>query len=722
MAKQFFVSSLSLLAAAAAAQSSTDPAPAAQQVTVTGSILTTPLSVGGFGDAPLSRTPMAASLITPAQLADAGARQLRDLTRLDAAVSDAYNAEGYWSQLSVRGFTLDNRFNYRRDGLPINAEYAVPLQNKARVELLKGTSGIQAGTSAPGGLANLEVKRPDRRVRSASLGWRERGSVAAAVDVAERFGTDQAFGARVNAAAERLDPPLRHARGEAHLLAVAADARFGASSTLEAEFETSRQSQPSQPGFSLLGSALPDARSVDPRINLNNQPWSLPVVFQANTASLRFTQGLGSDWRFVAHGMTQRLKTDDRVAFPFGCSAEGNFDRYCSDGTFDFYDFRSDGERRRSDALDLHLEGTARTGPLTHRASAGVLFTRFESRFGAQVYSPALDAAGNPTVGTVDGRAVTFPNPPFADDGTNRDERSSEAYVRDAITLSERWSLWAGLRHTRLHRESVRTGIVDPTDLRPTDYRQSFTTPWLALAWQATPQTLAYASWGRGIESDVAPNRARYTNAGQPLPALKSRQFELGLKHDGEAFDASAALFDIERPLAASLGTCDGTPASCTYTFDGTARHRGAETLLSWRAGAWQLHASAMWLDAERRGATANPTLNGRRPANVPARTLRLLASYDVAALPGLALLGALAHEGDRLTGTQSEVRVPSWTRLDLGARYTHAAGAARLTWRLGVDNAANRRAWKEAPVQFDHVYLYPMAPRTWRVSLQAQL
>jgi iron complex outermembrane receptor protein len=128
-----------------------------------------------------------------------------------------------------------------------------------------------------------------------------------------------------------------------------------------------------------------------------------------------------------------------------------------------------------------------------------------------------------------------------------------------------------------------------------------------------------------------------------------------------------------------------------------------------------------MWLHAERRG-SANAALEGRRPPNVPARTLRLLATYDVAALPGLALQGALAHEGDRLTGLASDVRVPSWTRVDLGARYVHTAGQARLTWRLGVDNAADRRAWKEAPVQFDHVYLYPMAPRTWRVSLQADV
>jgi iron complex outermembrane receptor protein len=46
----------------------------------------------------------------------------------------------------------------------------------------------------------------------------------------------------------------------------------------------------------------------------------------------------------------------------------------------------------------------------------------------------------------------------------------------------------------------------------------------------------------------------------------------------------------------------------------------------------------------------------------------------------------------------------------------------ATLTWRVGLDNALDRRAWKESPTQFGHVYLYPLAPRTWRASLEASL
>ena len=80
------------------------------------------LGIGGWGDVPLSRTPLPASIFDTEALKDYGISRLSDLTRLDPAINDAYNAVGYWGSLTLRGFVLDNRFNYRRDGLPINAE------------------------------------------------------------------------------------------------------------------------------------------------------------------------------------------------------------------------------------------------------------------------------------------------------------------------------------------------------------------------------------------------------------------------------------------------------------------------------------------------------------------------------------------------------------------------------------------------------------------------
>ncbi|HJW10635.1 MAG TPA: TonB-dependent receptor plug domain-containing protein, partial [Albitalea sp.] len=328
----FSRSLLALSASLACASTHAQPATTLEQVTVTGRSDPT-LGVGGWGDVPLSKSPFQASVITTEQMRDSGIQRLSDVTRIDPSVSDAYNAEGYWDFLTVRGFVIDNRFNYRRDGLPINAETSIPLDNKERIELLKGTSGLQAGTSAPGGLVNFVVKRPlADSLRSAQLAWRQPGSVLGAVDISERFGAGKVFGLRVNAAAEHLDPPAHNAKGERNLMAIAGDWRIGPDTLLEAEFETSHRSQPSVPGFSLLGPNLP--APGDPRINLNNQPWSLPVVLDGNTASVRFSQGLAAGWRWTAHAATQQLTSQDRIAFPYGCGAEGNFDRYCSDGTF----------------------------------------------------------------------------------------------------------------------------------------------------------------------------------------------------------------------------------------------------------------------------------------------------------------------------------------------------------------------------------------------------
>ena len=693
----------SLLALAAQAQP-------AQRITITGNALPQAPSVAGFANTSLQSAPFAATVIDQRALQDAGISSLGDITRLDAGITDAYNAPGYWNQLAVRGYTLDNRFNYRRDGLPVNAETVIGQANKQSLEVLKGTSGLQAGTSAPGGLLNLVVKRPRERVREASLAWTQGGTLEAALDIGERNGSG--IGWRINLDGARLDPQTRSSRGQRWLASAAVDARLGSNTLVEAEIELSRQSQPSTPGFSLLGSRLPDAREIDPRTNLNNQAWSLPVVMAGRTGSLRVTHTLADNAEqqidLVAHAMRQSLNSDDRIAFPFGCTAEGNFDRYCANGSFDVYDFRSDNERRTSDALDLAVKGRARLAGITHHFNAGVLFTRYVARFERQ----AFNVVGT---GTIDGRAVVPSDPTLTDENTNRNERSTELHLQDMLPLGAQWSLWAGLRHTRLDRESARA----------TQYSQSFTTPWLALSHTFSAQTQAYASVGEGIESEVVPNRARYVNAGQALPALKSRQLEFGLKHAGEAFDWRIAAFDIRRPAASDFHTDDGAAAfddcsdtdPCVRRSDGIARHRGVEAEAEWRAGDLSLRGSAMLLRARRSG-SANAAVNGLQPTNVPARSLKLQAAYNVAALPGLAIVGFVTHEGQRRVLPDNSVATPGWTRFDLGARFTQHLGTQTLVWRLGIDNAADRRAWQEAPYQFGHAYLYPLAPRTVHASL----
>ena len=706
------------LAAPARAQA---PEPTAQTVTVTGRQERAP-GVSGFGDQPLSRSPLSGSVVEAGQLADAGLTSLAGITRFDASVSDAYNAEGYWSSFSVRGYTLDNRYNFRRDGLPINAETALPLGNVAAVEWLRGASGIQAGTSAPGGLVNLVVKRPlAEPLRRGVLEWQPDGTVTAAVDWSQRVGPQGAAGLRVNASASHLDPVVRQAQGRRSLLALAGELVTGPGSRLEVEIESARQSQPSVPGFSLLGNTVPDAGRIDPRVNLNNQAWTQPVVMQGLTGSVRWQQALGQDWQLGVHALRQSLRSDDRTAFPYGVyepdyTCPAWCDRYGPDGRFSFWQYVSDNERRTSDALDISARGRVHLGGLTHQLQAGLLVTRFQGRFQDQVF----DLAGT---GRIDGSLQAAPSYGTTDANTDRDERSTEWSLRDVVRLAPAWQLWAGVRHVQLDRSSRRTSPA-ADGLRATRLQQSATTPWLALAHDVAPGSLVYASWGQGLEAEVAPNRSRYTNAGQPLPALRSRQLEVGWKHAAESGSLALAAFDIDRPLTADFGPCDAA-SSCTRAVDGSARHRGLEAQGSLRTGAWQWQAGAQLLDAQRRGAQ-DPAANGTRPVNVPAATLRLGAVHRLGAAsfaPGLELGAQLVAEGDRVVLPYDQaVRIPAWHRVDLSARWRTELGATRLTWRAGLDNATDRRAWREAPYQFGHAYLFPLQPRTWRLGVQAEL
>ncbi|MBK6864102.1 MAG: TonB-dependent siderophore receptor [Ideonella sp.] len=685
----------------AAAQSGSATLP---PVTVT-SRAESALAIGGWGDTPLARLPLPASVYDEAALKTYDIQRLSDLTRLDPAVNDAYNAVGYWDTITLRGFVIDNRFNYRRDGLPINAETSVPLDNKQRIEVLKGVTGMQAGTSAPGGIVNFVVKRPtEDALRSGFLQWQTQGSVRAAADLSQRFGEDRAFGLRANAAYESLRPDINDADGHRWLAALAGDWRLAPGTLLEAEFESSQRSQASVPAFSLLGDRLPT--SADPGLNLNRQPWSQPVVFGANTGSLRFSQAINEQWRWSAQAATQRLTTDDRMAFPFGCGSEGNYDRFCSDGSFDVYDFRSDNEQRRTDTAELALHAAFATGSVGHALSLGVLGTRFEANFERQAFNwVGSDSIDHPVTLPAD------PTPSF--DTTNRSERSTEYFIRDALRLSDSLGLWLALRHTQISRRSVST-----SGLEATDYSQSINSPWLAATWQLDPAQMLYASWGRGAESDVVPNRAAYVNAGQALPALMSEQFEIGWKGASGGATWSLAAFDITRPVYADAGSCFD-PDTCTRQADGDARHTGIEAGAALRAGPWRLGGGLQWLKARRSG-SQDPNVNGQRPVNVPALTFKAQLRYAVPQVPALEIGADVAAEGDRtMFPYDSAQRLPGFAIVGLNGQWAQRAGASTLTWRAGIDNLFDKQGWKESPTQFGHVYLFQIAGRSLRASVQ---
>ena len=80
-------------------------------------------------------------------------------------------------------------------------------------------------------------------------------------------------------------------------------------------------------------------------------------------------------------------------------------------------------------ALQLAVQGEATTGPLQHAIEAGLLLTRHRGRFQDQVF----DIAGT---GHIDGSLQTLPSAGFGDANMNRDERSTELFLRCLLYTS----------------------------------------------------------------------------------------------------------------------------------------------------------------------------------------------------------------------------------------------------------------------------------------------
>ena len=155
--------------------------------------------------------------------------------------------------------------------------------------------------------------------------------------------------------------------------------------------------------------------------------------------------------------------------------------------------------------------------------------------------------------------------------------------------------------------------------------------------------------------------------------------------------------------------------------LDGTAHHRGVEASAAWRHGAWSCAAARNGCTHARRQRDARKSTASSRPTCPRARS-RCRPATTSPACPAWPA-GDSQHESGAWC-CPTTARDPGLAR----ARRRRCATTTKLgrrrhwTWRAGVDNLFDQRAWRESPYQFGHVYLFPLAPRTLRVSLQADL
>ena len=107
----------------------------------------------------------------------------------------------------------------------------------------------------------------------------------------------------------------------------------------------------------------------------------------------------------------------------------------------------------------------------------------------------------------------------------------------------------------------------------------------------------------------------------------------------------------------------------------------------------------------------------GNRPIGVPEIQVNLNAEWDVPALAGLTLDARVTHTGEQYVNTANTTELDSWTRLDIGARYTLDVAERPVTLRARIENVTDEAYWASTGGFPGANYLILGNPRTVMLS-----
>jgi iron complex outermembrane receptor protein len=633
----------------------------------TGSFKSNTVQVGTFRDqAPLD-VPQTSNVVTREVLDAQADTTLFGALRNTAGVTRSQLSGSAYDNLAIRGILVENRGNYRLNGsLPIVNLIDVPLENKERVEVLKGASSLYYGFIPPSGIVNLVTKRAGNEpVTSVALSANQYGAANVHADIGRRFGEQKQFGARINLVEGREDIGIDNFSGNRMLASAALDYRATRDLSFKLDLEHYRKEVSEQAAIA-VPAAVNGAITLPPvpgaRRNLAGE-WQ-KYDAQATNLLLRTDYSLSENWGVMFEAGKAKTGRDRRF------SQFQNYSLATGEGTLRTF-FANDQEWNNEN-YRTELFGRLPGRLVTHEVSLGYTANRRSQDPRAQ---PFVDVAQN----LFNPRDIAPIAAPAASGNASSTIKDRGWYLSDRILIGEQWQAMVGVRGSDYESASTTTR-----------FKADDVNPAVSLLYKPLNNVSVYASYLEGVEeSGQAPaNRA---NAGEILAPALSRQKEIGIKAEvAQGVLLQAAYFDIKRPST----TID---AANRFTLNGLARYKGLELAASGEVNRQlSLIASALFLNAEQLNA-ANAATVGKVPDNTPERTASLFAEYRLQDVPGLALSGGLIYVGERPVNNENQAFVGGYTTFSLGARYATRIAGNRTIFQAVLDNAAGRDYWSTA-------------------------
>ncbi|WP_215409353.1 TonB-dependent receptor [Janthinobacterium sp. JC611] len=664
--------------------------------------------MGLLGNVDMMDSPFGSTSYTQQFIADQQARSVGDLLQSDPAVRTSRGYGNFQEVYVIRGYALDS------DDVAYNGLYGVlPRQYVSpelleRVEVFRGASaflnGAAPGGSGIGGAINLMPKRAGNTpLTEWTVGVESGGHAYAAIDVARRFGEQQEFGVRVNAAKRQGETGIQREKHDVGMFSVGLDYRGrGYRLSADAGYQNVDLTAP-RPSIS-TGSLTSLPGAPDASSNFA-QPWSYSKehdVFGTARAEVDLAKDVVA---WAAFG-GRSTKEANSLAQPTLRSLHGDASVY-----------RFDNARKQEIRTgELGIRGKLVTGAVKHTlvASWSGHWNEAKNAYAisdyaglpTNIYRP-LDVAMPPTLPVNSGGVMSDPRL------TQKTILSSYAVADTMAFLDDQLLLTVGLRRQQIRDAAYAYG----TAVQYSSYDKSATTPVAGIVYKASKNVSLYANYIEALVKGPVASGTYFdgekdlplSNKGEVFSPYKSKQKEIGVKYDGGRLGMSASLFSTAKPLPAVVGS--------RATLSGEQRNQGLElSVFGTPMAGVRLLGGLTWLDTEQRK-TDKPANNGKDAIGAPTTQLSVGGEWDVPGAPGLSLNARTVYTSTQYADLANSKQLPSWTRVDIGARYLTQVAGHVVTLRARIDNVADRSYWASAVSSFDAGSLVLAAPRTFVVS-----
>lgn len=631
-------------------------------------------------DVPFTMTSYTSQLIEDQQAEDIG-----DVLSNDPSVRQSFGFGNQSQVFVIRGLPLNG------DDISYNGLYGIlPRQILSaeaveRVELFKGPNAFVNGASPSGsglgGTVNLQPKRAgDVPTRRYTQDISTDGRIGEHLDLGQRFGEDNRFGARVNLM-QREGETAVHDQDQRTKLFVAGLDYQGDDFRVSTDFGYQKQRLTDTRNSVRLGAvgSIPRAPSAEHNYG---QPWSFTET-EDTFGMMRGDWDLSENWTAYLAGGAKHTRETGVYGTPVLSSTDGT----ASVGGSTI------PHNEDSSSFMAGVNGRLQTGPVSHQINIGGS-TMWISKENAYEFYTASDTNIYNHASLPRPSNITFAAGDMSDPGVTSKTRNRSIAISDTLGFFDDTLLvTAGLRRQQLRVENYAYNSIDGTGSdsgRSSIYDEGITTPVYGLVYKPVEMVSLYANRIEGLaQGEDAP--ATSLNAGQTYAPGRTKQLEAGVKLDAGTFGANLAVFRIEKPT-------DGfTDAGNNFVRDGEQVNKGIElSVFGEPVEGLRLLAGGTRMTSELKN-PADAANEGNHAIGVPTFQLNASVDWDIPGVEGAALNARMLRTGGQYADQANNLSLPSWNRFDAGARYKLKLAEKDLTLRVNVENISNKNYWASA-------------------------